>query len=162
MPGLTEDHVNVPPQHKDDHHQQHEEPGEDETEANPSARTEMPSAPTALWPSTDAGIVPSRAQGLHTPHPHSCGNTTLPTSSSLCCLESPEHDRALPWSFDSRKASQDFARQHSPAELQDPRTHCQPSLSRGKRAPLQCLSLPSTAFDLQFTTCTGSRHGAGR
>lgn len=91
-----------------------------------------------------------RAQGLHTPHPHSCGNTTLPTSLSLFCLQSPEHDQALPWGLDSRIASHSFASQASPAELQDPRSHCQPSLlSRARRAPLQCLSpAPRLTLDL--------------
>lgn len=54
-PGLTDEHVGVPPQHKGDQHQQHQQPGEDEAEANPSARTEMLSAPEALYP----GIIES-------------------------------------------------------------------------------------------------------
>lgn len=138
MPGLTEEHVNVPPQHEYDHHQQHEEPGEDETEGNPSARTEMPSAPTARWPSTDAGIAPSRAQGLQTPHPHSYGNTTLPTSSSLFCLQSPEHDQALPWSLDSRKSFPRLCKPSTPP--QSCRTHTHTASLHCHGAPLQCLS----------------------
>lgn len=51
VPRLTDEHVGVPPQHKGDQHQQHQQPGEDEAEANPSARTEMLSAPKALYSS---------------------------------------------------------------------------------------------------------------
>lgn len=109
----------------------------------------MPSAPAALWPSTDAGIASSRAQGLHTLTPTVVGTPPFPISLSLFCLQTPEHDWALCWSLDSRKASHSSARQHSPTELQHPHTHCQPSPSRGTRAPLERLSpAPRLTFNL--------------
>lgn len=40
-PRLTDEHVDVSPQYEGDQHQQHQQPGEDEAEANPSARIEV-------------------------------------------------------------------------------------------------------------------------